>query len=228
MTPSFRMKFLPSCLTALCCIFGLSTAHADVFDVTIQGEVEFNQINGGPLGTVVEGDLATISFQVDSGNFQDSTNFPVRGYIIDESSFSMDIGSVSVGLEDPSTEIPLFALRNDDPAVDGFFLGTNVDGFPNGVALDQTGLFGQFRSNFSVTYENDPLPSLDIADAVGEYDFDGLSVFGFTIDDGPFNATGLIFNSMTISSPSTIPEPTMIIPVIGLGIAFSGRRKRQS
>ena len=54
--------------------------------------------------------------------------------------------------------------------------------------------------NFSVAYANDPLPSLDIADAVGEYDFDGIKVFGFTIDDGPFNATGLIYSSMSISS----------------------------
>lgn len=227
MSKSFA-SLLPGRVMAVCLVCLLNTAQADVFDVTIHGEVEFNQINSGTLGMVNPGDLAVISFQVNEGNFVDSTNFPVRGYVIDETTFSMQIGAVTIGLQDPLMEVPLFVLRNDDPAVDGFFLGTEVDGFPNGVALDQTGAFGQFRSNFSVTYGNDPLSSLDIADAVGDYDFDGLTVFGFTIDDGPFNAAGLIFSDMSISAGTVIPEPTTVIPFIGLGIALANRRTRRS
>ena len=183
-----------------------STANALVVDVRITGSVEFNQINVAPLSAANPGDAASITFQLYTGAFVDSTNFPTRGYEIVAGSFTFTAGGASVGLADPLPPgtTPYFIIRNDDPAVDGFFLGTNVDGFPNGVPSDSTGLFGQFAPNFSVTYGNDPLPSLDILDALGTYDFNGLTVFNFTVDDGPFNAMGLVFEQMTISA---VPVP---------------------
>ena len=205
-----------------------NVAHADaLFDVTITGEVGFNQINTSVLADAVPGDLVVISFQVDADNFQDSMIFPVRGYEIIESSFAMQFGSATVGLEMPSGETPLFVIRNDDPAVDGFFLGTSLNGFPNGVATDQTGIFGQFRSNFSVGYDNDPLDSLDIAGAAGSYDFTGLTSFGFTIDDGPFAAAEVNFSNLTISS-TVIPEPTLGFPLFGFGILLVSKRRCKS
>jgi hypothetical protein len=146
---------------------------------------------------------------LDTDDFVDSVTFPVRGYVIDERSCSLELGDTTIGLQDPfpASETPYFVLRNDDPAVDGFFTGSNIDGFPDGIPLDQTGSFGNFRDNFSVTYGNDPLPSLDILDALGTYDFTGLTVFGWTIDDGPFNPMLILFETLTIelSLPPTPP-----------------------
>ena len=140
------------------------------------------------------------------------------------SSTSITIGSAVAGLADPYSAglTPYFILRNDDPAVDGFFLGESPDGFPNGIELDAPGGFGNFRAAFNVSYNNDPLSSLDIADAAGSYDFTGLTVFGMTIDDGPFNAMGLIFSHMEIS---VVPAPGAL--ALLLPLAFGAPRRRR-
>lgn len=170
--------------------------------VEITGFVEFNQISGPPLGNVSNGADATISFMLDSDLFTNGTMFPTRGYTIEHASFELAIDAESLGLQTPFPvgQRPYFVLRDNDPAVDGFFLDMHPDaGFPTGLPLEQTGIFGQFLCNFYVTYGGTTLSSLDILDAVGTYDFTGLTVFNFTIDDGPFNAMGLIFEQMTIS-----------------------------
>ena len=79
------------------------------------------------------------------------------------------------------------------------------------MPISQTGIFGQFNNNYSVTYTGDTLPSLDILDALGTYDFTGLTVFNWTIDDGPFNAMGIIFEQMTIE-PLVLDEDGDGIP----------------
>ena len=159
-----------------------------------------------------------ISFLVDSNNFVDGTLFPTRGYVIDESSFSMTTGPTDWGLQNPYMGVPYFILRDNDPAVDGFLFGSDPDvGFPNGVALDQFGIIEQFRANYATTYGGDTLSSLDIVDAVGTYDFDGLTVFSFGILDGGFDAAGFIFEQMTIS---IVPEPSAFgLLMVGL-VAF--------
>ncbi|MEL7448414.1 MAG: VPLPA-CTERM sorting domain-containing protein [Pseudomonadota bacterium] len=221
------MKKLPTLLCGLLLSFAAATANALVVDVRIEGFVEFNQINTGPLAGAIGGDAAAITFQVDTGVFVDSTNFPTRGYDIVAGSFTFTAGGASVGLADPlpAGVTPYFVIRNDDPAVDGFFLGTNVDGFPNGVPSDSTGLFGPFSPNFSVTYNTDPLPSLEIEDALGFYDFSGLTSFNFTVDDGPFNAMGLIFDNMTISA-APIPLPAAVW-LLGAGLVSLGAFRRR-
>lgn len=206
------------------------TAHAGApvalpVQVTITGEVEFNQVNpaNSRLGNVNTGDDFTLTFVLDPNNFTDSTNFPTRGYALAPGSLTLEIGSETFGLLDPlGTETPLFVIRNDDPAVDGFFLGSSVDGFNDGVALDEPGGFGAFRYNFSVGYNNDPLPSLDIIDAQGTYDFTGLTSFNTTIDDGPFNPVGMIFEQMTIE---VIPEPSSLTLLGGAGLVLLRRRR---
>lgn len=181
----------------------LLTAPASATDVrvTVTGTVAFNQIGSGPLGGASSGDPATLSFLLDSTDFVDSASFPTRGYRIDVASFVLDLGNGNaVGLQDPfpAGETPYFVLRDDDPAVDGFFVATSVD-FPIGVPLDQTGIFGQFRQDFSVTYGQSTLASLDLLDALGSYDFAGLTVFGWTILDGPFEPLGIDFATMEIA-----------------------------
>ncbi len=157
-----------------------------------------------------------MSFQVDAANFVDSTNFPVRGYEIIQPSFTLTIGGDTAGLA-PMQPFgsPYFVIRNDDPAVDGFFLGTNIDGFPNGVATDEPAAFDPtFSAIFSATYEGTRLDSLDILGAVGTYDFTGLSVFNWGLEDGPFQPMGFIFDRL---------KPRASVPA---QLALAARRRR--
>lgn len=205
-----------------------SLASAATVTVTIQGEVEYNQITpNSPIGrtTVTSGSPAAMTFLLDSNNYADSSMFPVRGYSIDQSSFVLTLNGVQVALENPypAGQTPYFAIRNNDPAVDGFFLTSNVDaGFPEGVPTDETGFFGQFHDNFYVTYEGFTLPSLNILDALGNYDYTNLTVFHWTMDDGEFGpeAMGLIFTNMSIT-----PEPTTLA-LVGIGLLAVRRRRR--
>ena len=135
---------------------------------------------------------------VNSEDFLNSPSFPTRGYFIDEASWSLQFDNGSIDLENPYTGFgAMFVLRNNDPAVDGFLVSDNVDN-PQGVPLDQIGGFGPFEHSFLVTYPGTFLNSLNIAGAVGTYDFTGLSVFNWTIDDGPFNPLGLEFQELKI------------------------------
>ncbi len=200
-------------------------ARALLVEIRIAGSVEFNQINTGPLQGATSGDAAQMVFQVDSNDFTDSTNFPVRGYEIIAGSFTFSAGGNSVGLADPlpAGTVPYFVIRNDDPAVDGFFTGTNIDGFPNGIPSDSMGVFGPFSPNFSVAYNQDPLASLDILGAVGTYDFTGgLTSFNFVVNDGPFDAMGLVFENMTIR---VVPLPAAVWLFGAALAAFFGLRR---
>lgn len=207
------------CAVLTFAIVGIS--NADTINVTVTGEVDFNQIGAPPLGNANPGDAVTLSFDVDSNVFTDSVNFPVRGYNIIESSFSLMVGAENLTIQSPfpAGQTPFFVIRNNDPGVDGFFIGTNIDGFPNGIPVSQAGIFEQFRMGYSTTYPGDRLPSLDVLDALGTYDFTGLSVFSMGITDGPFDAMGMIFAEMTIT-----PEPTSALLLVGLALPLVRRR----
>lgn len=175
--------------------------HASTLPVTITGEVEYNQVQQGPFAAVAAGNQMSITFRLSPEQFLDSENFPTRGYLIDPLTlvvrFQRAAGSVIAG---PDTESPVplyFALRNEDPAVDGFFLSQGPE-VPSPLPLDVPGLLGQFGANFSVSYENNPLPSLDLYAARGRYEMNGLAVFGLGITDGPFDPIGVIFSSLQI------------------------------
>ena len=180
---------------------GVVPLQAAGVEVTLIGEVEFNQINDPPLGNVNPGDPVMLTLKVDSDSFVDSASFPTRGYDIALASFAFMLGTEVIGFEDPfpDGEVPYFVLRDNDPAVDGFFIATDID-FPIGVPLAQAGAFEQFRNNYSVTYAGGVLSSLDILGALGTYNFTDLTVFNWTIDDGPFNAMGIVFVEMILSS----------------------------
>ncbi len=94
--------------------------------------------------------------------------------------------------------------------------------FPTGVPLDETGGFGQFVSNFLVTYGGATLSSLDIVDAVGTYAFTGLTVFNWTVSDSPFDPLLVVFEQMTIS---VVPEPSTLVLLGGSALLL---RRRQS
>lgn len=221
-----RARILAAVLTAMS-LFAAAPASAYFYKVIITGEVEFNQINGGLLGDANTGDTVEASFILDVREFNNSNNFPTRGYIMDPNSFSLSFGGgPSIGLQNPTSpsDVPQFIIRNDDPAVDGFFLGSNVDGFNNGVALDQAGIFDAFRFNFLVTYNDDPLASLNLANATGLYGFDGLTNFNMTIDDGPFNAMGMVFDTMSIQK---VPVPAAWIMMVS-GLLALGRWRKSA
>ena len=197
-------QFGTFCLTLLMSIVLTTQSNADTFFfIEIFGEVEFNQISGGQLGNVNVGESVYLSALIDPSDFVDSPNFPTRGYPL-ENKFGpgllLQFENEIVTLQDPfpANATPFFVIRNNDPAVDGFFLSTNIDN-PFGIPLDQTGVFTQFTNDFSVTYLGDTLPSLNIEEAQGDYDFTGLTVFNWTINDGPFNPLGIIFTSMHIT-----------------------------
>ncbi len=201
-----------------------SPAVGSMVLVEIAGSVEFNQVTGPPIGSLTPGTSVVMSFLVDSDVYLNSPTYPTRGYVIDQASFAIVGGGVSIGLQSPfpAGEVPYFVLRNNDPAVDGFFISRNVD-WPIGVPLPQNGPFGAFVQDFSVGYEGTVLDSLDILDAVGTYGYGGLTNFNWTFNNGPYNPVGLIFESMTITA---VPAPAAMLVFIAGGCGRSRRRRR--
>ncbi len=169
--------------------------------VTATGVVEWNQVSAPPLGNASVGDPVEMRFEVVSTDYVDGAVYATRGYVIDQDSFQLRLGDGVVGLQDPFPAglLPYFTIRNDDPGVDGFMLLLDPDAaWPTGIYLDQEGIFGNFTNNFYVTYEATALSSLDIADAVGVWAFDQLTVYNWTVDDDSFNAIGINFLQMEI------------------------------
>ncbi len=194
-------------------------AQADIVRVEVLGEVGFNVIGGSHAG-IPAGSPVAMSFELDSTNFLDSPNFPTREYAVDLASFQMTVGGASVTMDDPQPFGPAyFVTRNNDPAVDGFLLSRNID-FPQPVSVHIPGLTPAHELDFLVTYPDTTVPSLDILDAVGSYDFTGISVFNWTI--GRFGNPGAeyVYDSMTIS---VVPAPGTLAL---LGLCAVARRRR--
>ena len=214
------MKFATLLIAAAAIV--AAPAMATTVDVVIDCTVEYNQVNFGPLANVNAGDSAIWSFQVDSNNYQNSANYPTRGYIIDENSFSLAIGSETLGLQSPLAITPYFVLRNSDPVADGFMFSDNTD-WPASLPSDETGQLDQFGHHFEVGYSGtgagDVLSSLDILDAVGTYDYTGLTSFYTVLNDSFAEPVGLVFNSLTIT-----PEPTSLALLALGGLALLRRR----
>ena len=112
-----------------------TAAMAEIVNVSAIGTVEYNAVRSGRFATVRPGDAAAFTFTVDSNNFLNSASYPTRGYVIDQASFLVTLGSVSAVLHSPFAGTPYFVVRNNDPAVDGFFLSLGTD-YPSGLTLD--------------------------------------------------------------------------------------------
>jgi hypothetical protein len=190
------MKAVP--LTVLLAGLLAPLAAADTVEVTVTGTVGFNVIGGSHTG-IPAGAPVTMRFRLDSEVFVDSPSFPTRGYPVDPDSFEMTVDGASVILGDPRPIAPAsFVIRNDDPMVDGFLLSTNID-LPFPVQVFIPGLAPEHDLEFLVTYPMTTVPSLDLLDAVGSYDFTGISVFNWTI--GRLGGIGAeyIYEGMTIA-----------------------------
>lgn len=213
-------------------------AQAEIVNVEVTGSVEWNFARAYPLTEVNPGDSVTMTFQVDSDVFLDSTHFNVRGYEIDQSSWSMSFGTVTIGLADPYPAWqapPYFVLRDNDPVADGFFVTAGHVDWPfPGLATEVYGFCGRFETHYDVSYVGDTLSSLDILDAAGTYTYDGLTRFYFNEVDCGFEVIGMILEQTKISripvevpvdiKPGGCPNPVNLkargsVPVAVLGTA---------
>lgn len=211
-------------LTAALLVAAAGPLRADVILVVAAGDVSFNVIGGSMTGVAV-GSPVTMSFTVDSNVFLNSASFPTRGYPIDLASFNMVVDGRPVPVENPQPggATPYFVLRDNDPAVDGFFLSPGVDlPFPTVVTIP--GLTAPHDLDFSVSYDNgNVLSSLDIQNALGTYDLTGIGSFLWTI--GRFGNPGAEYNFGTLTI-SNVPEPTSLgLVAIGGALCAWVRRR---
>lgn len=212
-----------SAMTAcVACVLGVSPAMADLVRVEVTGPVGFNAFSSGALAGIPAGAASRMSFEVDSNVFLNSATFPTRAYSIVPSSFNLQVGSVSVPFVNPypAGQTPRFVLRNNDPAVDGFFLSAGTD-LPTGLPIE-IGLANS-TIEFSRGFNNGlPLSSLNILDAVGTYGQENLSSFNFSVNrfGNPF--LEIEFQSITIS---VVPTPGSLA-VVGLAGVLVARRRR--
>ncbi len=196
--------------------------NADIVSVSVTGQVTFNAINDPPLNAVGSGANVEMFFEVDSDVFVEGIPGDTRGYEINQSSFSLNFDTpLSIGLLNPFPETPYFTLVDGFPVSDGFFVSTSPIS-PGGVPLAQEPL----NLNLDLGYTGDTLSSLDILDAAGVYDFDGLTRFGFNLwQVFPDNVRmDIDFQQMTIT-PKQIPEPTTIAILAPLGLLMLRRRR---
>ncbi len=211
----------------VCAIAGIAASASanELYRIEMNGVIEYNQARDNEFANLLPGDDLSYSFIVDGGVYQDSENFPVRGYEIMNDSFLISGagGSVQAGLADPFPfgATPYFVIRDNDPAVDGFYLTWGGVDFPGGLPTDQPGLFGDpFEAAFEVSYDGATLGSLDIADATGTYDYTGIQSFYFNLVDLGFEAVGIEYVNMTITK---IPAPATLVALVPVALL---RRRR--
>lgn len=211
------MRRIGTCLTVA--LFCAGAAQAALVEVSVTGQVSFNRIGEPPLSGVQAGEGVEMSFMVDSDVFQDGVPGDTRGYNIIVDSFALSFtGGVSVGLL-PGGADSFFTLVDGFPVSDGFFVSTSPFS-PGGAPLEQEPV----NVNLDLGYTGDTLSSLNILDALGVYDFDGLTRFGFNLwERFPENVgMEMEFAQMTISS---VPAPATLALLAPLAVV--GRRRRR-
>ena len=175
-----------------------SGALAETITVEFIGTVEYNQVNQGIFADVNSGDAVLVTFTLDSETWEPSPGgYGVRGYPIDQSSFEMTIGSVGpvpLVSPQPNGEVTYFNIRNDDPAADGIFIANQLDWDILLPKLDVAGgIDPYFSLIWSVGYTGDTFSSLDILDAIGSYDYTGLTSFYTAVKDAWADPIGMEF-----------------------------------
>lgn len=194
-----------------------ASAGAAIVHVQVEGVVDFNVIQGNQAGTP-SGAPVHMGFNLDSNVFQNSASFPTRGYPIDLASFSLVVNGNPINIINPQPggATPYFVLRDNDPAVDGFFISTNTDVFaPWSVTVP--GLTPVHDLNYHTTFANgSELSSLNILDAVGTHDLSNISVYEWSV--GRFGNNGAEYAYQTITI-SVVPAPgaaAVLLAPVGL------------
>lgn len=166
--------------------------------VTMTGRVGYNVIKGD-LTNIKAGDPATMSFFVDSSVFDDNPFNPTRGYPVNLSSFSFNVSGVNLPIVDPQPDsTAYFVLRDNDPAVDGFFMSQGNLDYPMPIAIKVPGLNPVHELNFLRTFTNgNVLPSLEILRSLKRFGFEYMSSFQWTV--GRFGTYGMEINYETIT-----------------------------
>jgi hypothetical protein len=187
-----------------------SASFAEVVTVECIGTVEYNQVSSGVFGAVSSGDPVYAGFLLDSENYIDSPTYNVRAYPINLASFQLDIGPVSgvpLVIPQPGGATPYFVVRDNDPAADGFFLSSDPEWPYVNPMLDVPGqLDPYFGFHWEVGYTGDTLASLDILDAIGSYDYTGLTSYYTAIQDAWADAMGLMYVQINIKVGSVATE----------------------
>jgi len=192
-----------------------SVAYAETITVEFIGMVEYNQVNQGIFADVNSGDAVLATFTLDSEIWEASPGgYGVRGYPIDQSSFELTIGSVGpvpLVSPQPNGEITYFNIRNADPVADGFFISNQLDWDNLLPKLDvEGGIDPYFSFIWSVGYTEDTFSSLDIVDAIGSYDYTGLTSFYTAVKDSWADPIGLEFvQTNIIGGPVAIESMSM-------------------
>lgn len=183
-----------------------SGASAAIVRVEATGTVEYNDFVSGILSGVQDGEPVLLTFDVDSNVFVNDPNFPTRGYPIVLSSFRYQIGSVSVPLVNPlpNGATAYFVVRNNDPAVDGFYFSistsTQLD-VPVSIGVPNMG------AQFLRTFTNGNIwPTFDILAAQGSWGYEFMSVFHFGIGRGDNTPLGVNYQRISVAVfPSNCP-----------------------
>ncbi len=171
-------------------IAGLSAvAQAQLVHVRVQGVVDYSVIQGSLAGTQ-PGTPVVMEFDVDTNQFLNSATFPTRGYRMIESSFSMLIGVKPVEIVSPQPQTPWFVIRDNDPAVDGFFISRQGVELPVNWQVRIPGLTPLHELDFSRGFNVSTIwNSLNILNILGTYGFENMSSYQWTI--GRFGNPGL-------------------------------------
>jgi Dockerin type I domain len=180
-----------------------TSTPAAIVHVHATGPIDYNQFINGPLHGIPAGTPCTMDFDVDSDVYVNSPTYPTRGYPINQSSFVIMVGSVPVGLASPfpAGQTPYFVIRNNDPAVDGFFIATNTD-FLSGVPLNTSNINLHFLRTFTV---GTMWPSVNILDALGSYGFEFMSSYEWTFNVGPGTPLEIAYQTISLTLVQPCP-----------------------
>ncbi len=221
------MKNMNRLIAAACLAATPLLAQAVGVRVQIDGVVDYNVIRGGLQG-IPSGTATSMSFMVDSNVYVNSGSYPTRGYTIDLASFSMTVGGVPISMDipQPGDFDAYFVLRDNDPAIDGFFISLGSVDVPFPLSVHIPDLAPAHDLDFHYTFANGTtLSSLDILDAVGSYGPPNVSSYLWSL--GRFGNNGAEFAPETITI-SAVPEPASVLLMTLGGLAILTVRRRRA